>query len=458
MYAILDIETTGISAEREKITEIAIYIHDGTKIIDEFVSLINPERHIQPFITNLTGITNEMVRKAPKFYEIAKQIIEYTDNKIIIGHNVSFDYGFIKNEFKNLGYDFQRKTLCTVKLSRKIFPGKKSYSLGVLCDSLGIQIADRHRAAGDALAAVKLFELLLSVDNADKPLFSEMLGEKYSGLNPVFDIKIIEKLPQLCGVYYFFDSNNNLIYIGKSTNIKNRVKSHLLNCKTKKAAEIKSRIADIDTLTTGSELVALLKETDEIKQHQPIYNKAQKRNVFQYGIVQTINNQGYINFKIEQISKKNNGAIASFSTLLEAKSKLEYLTEKYNLCPKLSGLYDAENACFHYSIKKCNGVCIGNEDVSEYNHRACMALQLFQYPYKSFLIIDKGRTFAERSAVLVRQGKYIGFGFFDITEGIDSYETIIENITHYQDNSDTQQIINSYLKSKKFEKLIIIEK
>jgi len=162
LYAIIDIETTGQSAKNGKITEIAVFIHDGFKVTDSFSSLINPECYIPGFITNLTGIDNEMVRNAPKFYEVARRIVEITENMVFVAHNVSFDYRFIQEEFKRLGYDYQRKTMCTVKMGRKFLPGHKSYSLGRICDELGITIEGRHRAAGDALATVKLFEMILA--------------------------------------------------------------------------------------------------------------------------------------------------------------------------------------------------------------------------------------------------------------------------------------------------------
>ncbi|KAB2868001.1 MAG: 3'-5' exonuclease [Bacteroidales bacterium] len=161
MYAVVDIETSGGRAQVDKITEIAIYIHDGRRVVDEFATLINPEVSIPPFITNLTGINNQMVANAPKFYEVAKQIVLITEGKLFVAHNAQFDYGFIQAEFKRLGYDYQRQTLCTVKMSRKIIPGLKSYSLGNLCQSVGIPINNRHRAAGDALATTKLLDLLL---------------------------------------------------------------------------------------------------------------------------------------------------------------------------------------------------------------------------------------------------------------------------------------------------------
>ncbi len=161
MFIIIDIETTGSSSKYGKITEIALYQHNGVEITNSFTTLINPEIDIPYFITRLTGIDNETVKNAPKFYEVAKKIVELTENRIFVAHNVYFDYSFVKEEYKRLGYEFNRKTLCTVQLSRKLLPGFSSYSLGKLCSDLGIEINGRHRADGDALATVKLFEILL---------------------------------------------------------------------------------------------------------------------------------------------------------------------------------------------------------------------------------------------------------------------------------------------------------
>lgn len=161
MFAIIDIETTGNSYRHGQITEIAIYQHNGTEVTGSFSTLVKPDMDIPLFITRLTGISNEMVKNAPPFYEIARKVVELTAGRIFVAHNVQFDYKFVKEEFNRLGYDFHRKTLCTVQLSRKLLPGYKSYALGKLCAERGIEINGRHRAAGDALATVKLFELLL---------------------------------------------------------------------------------------------------------------------------------------------------------------------------------------------------------------------------------------------------------------------------------------------------------
>jgi DNA polymerase III subunit epsilon len=168
MFAIIDIETTGSSYKYGKITEIAIIIHNGTKITDSFSTLINPEMDIPYFITRLTGISNEMVANAPRFFEVAKKIVEITAGCVFVAHNASFDYKFIQEEYKRLGYNYNRKVLCTVKLSRKYFPGYSTYSLGKLCENLGITIKNRHRAEGDALATTEVFSRILKNHEAKK--------------------------------------------------------------------------------------------------------------------------------------------------------------------------------------------------------------------------------------------------------------------------------------------------
>lgn len=453
MYAIIDIETTGGSSQNEKITEIAVFIHDGEKVIDEFQTLIHPEKSIPPFISQMTGITNEMVENAPKFFEIAKKLIELTEGKIIVAHNSAFDYNFIRQEYKHLGYDFKRKTLCTVKLSRKLLPGKKSYSLGKLCSELGISIHGRHRAGGDAAATVQLFAILLKTGAKELQVPIDKYEKQLKELQLNFDKNLIAKLPEATGVYYFYNEEKKLIYIGKSKNIRQRVIQHLSNYSTKKAIEMKNSIADIDFETTGSELVALLKESEEIKIHQPIYNRSQRRSRFNYGLYVSYDSQGYIRLSHEK-TVNSSLPLASYSSALEAKNSLHYLVDFYGLCQKLCGLYESSDACFHYGIKKCQGACIGLESVEAYNNRAKKALSQFEQQYKNFMVIDVGKNENEKALVLVENGKYKGFGFADVDMMNNNLELLKENILPRQDNRDVQQIIKNYLKNHKVQKLI----
>ena len=193
IYAIVDIETTGGKYNEEGITEIAIYKHDGKKIIDQFISLINPKRSIQPYVVKLTGISEKMLRNAPKFFEVAKRIVEITEGCILVAHNAKFDYRILKLEFERLGFKYSRKSICTVELSKKLIPDLKSYSLGKLVRSLGIPISDRHRASGDAIATTKLFELLITKDLDKEIIKASVRKEPKLQLEPKLT-SIIESL------------------------------------------------------------------------------------------------------------------------------------------------------------------------------------------------------------------------------------------------------------------------
>jgi DNA polymerase III subunit epsilon len=454
MYAIIDIETTGGSARIEKITEIAIYLHDGNQITGEFNTLVNPERNIPYFITNLTGITNEMVEDAPCFFEIARKIVELTEGRTFVAHNARFDYSFIRQEFKSLGFNYKRNILDTVALSRKLFPGHRSYSLGNICNDLKITISGRHRAAGDALATVKLFEILMARDREISGSKSLLLrNTRVAKLNPKLDITKIDNIPDEPGIYYFYNENNDLIYIGKSRNLQQRISTHLSNNTTNRSMEMRDLIADIDYEATGSELIALLKESFEIKENKPVYNRAQRRTGFQWGIFSFIDQNGYINYRYGQLDI-DDSPVSVFTSKEKTKSKLNSLVEAYGLCQKLSGLYETEGACFHHQVGICRGACCGIESAEEYNERAAKAIEEFIFSRRNFFIIDKGRNEEERCAVKIVNGKYAGYGYFNINDMGFGLTAVHECIKPSADNRDIQVILKSYLKNNRVEKII----
>lgn len=454
MYAIIDIETTGGSPKWEKITEIAMYLHDGTQITGEFVTLVNPEKNIPYYITNLTGITNEMVENAPRFYEIAKKIVELTEDRTFVAHNARFDYSFIRQEFKSLGFNYKRNTLDTVALSRKLLPGHRSYSLGNICDDLSISIVGRHRAAGDALATVRLFEILMEKDREINGSRSTLFrNTKVSKLNPKLDITKIENIPEEPGVYYFYNENDDLIYIGKSQNLRQRISTHLSNNSTHRAMEMRDQIADIDWETTGSELIALLKESSEIKKNKPVFNRAQRRTNFQWGLFSFTDQNGYINFRYGLLDN-DDSPLSVFTSKDKVKSTLNSLVEKYGLCQKLSGLYETEGACFQYQVGICRGACCGKESAKEYNIKATRATEEFLFTRRNFFIIDTGRCIEERCAVKIVNGKYAGYGYFNINEMGFGLSAIHDCIKPWADNRDIQTILKQYLKNKRVEKIV----
>jgi DNA polymerase-3 subunit epsilon len=454
MYAIIDIETTGGSARIEKITEIAVYLHDGEKITGEFISLVNPERNIPYFITNLTGITNEMVENAPRFFEIAKTIVELTEGRTFVAHNARFDYSFIRQEFKSLGFNFKRSILDTVSLSRKLFPGYRSYSLGNICREMKINITDRHRATGDALATVRLFEILLEKDRELNGYKSNLIrNTRISKLNPKLDISKIDAIPDEPGIYYFYDEDGRLIYIGKSRNLQQRISTHLSNNATNRAMEMRDLIADIDWEITGSELIALLRESYEIKDNKPYFNRAQRRTGFNWGIFSFRDEAGYVNFRCAQ-TNSDDFPLSVFTSKERAKSKLESLVGTYELCQKLTGLYDTDGACFQYHVGICKGACCGKESPDAYNERANRAAEEFVFTRRNFFIIDKGRDEEERCAVKVVNGKFSGYGYFNINDIGFGLSAVHDCIKPSSDNHDIQIILKQYLRSNRIEKII----
>ncbi|WP_460220782.1 exonuclease domain-containing protein [Psychroserpens sp. MEBiC05023] len=453
MYAILDIETTGGKYNEEGITEIAIYKFDGHQVIDKFISLVNPEREIQPFVVNLTGINNNMLKTAPKFYEVAKRIVEITEDCIIVAHNAQFDYRILRTEFKRLGFGFKRKTLCTVELSKQLIPDQASYSLGKLTRALGIPVSDRHRANGDAMATVKLFKMLLSKDLDKHIIKDHVKTEIIKRLNENHKV-IIDKLPAVTGVYYIHDENGEIIYIGKSKNIKHRINQHLTNTSTK-SKKLQLLVKSVTYEATGSELVALLKESAEIKRNKPLYNRALRRNIFTHGLYSFKDENGYINLKIAK-TNSNEKPITTFSNMQSAKSFMFKVIEQYNLCQKLTGLYPTKSNCFNYTIKSCNGACILKETSEDYNKRVEELIAKNSYDNKNMVIIDQGRDIDEKSVIYIENGAFKGLGFYDLNHQINNIDVLESIITPMENNRDTQHIIQSYLRRNKKLKTIAI--
>ena len=446
MYSIIDVETTGAAAKYGKLTEIAIILHDGTAVTETFNTLINPECNIPYNITRLTGITNDMVASAPKFYEVAKKIIELTAGKIFVAHNVMFDYSFIKEEFRRLGYDFKRKTICTVKLGRKLLPGHRSYSLGNICADLEIPISDRHRAIGDALATAKLFEILIQQNNL---LESSLFVEQTYPLSK----ERMAAIPAKTGVYYFYDTHGTIIYIGKSNDIHQRIITHFGNSQTKKAIEMRSRISDISWEETGSELVALLLESSEIKKYKPLYNRSQRRSAFNYGLFSFEDSSGYLHLKITKI-EGDEIPLTTFHFLQEGLDYLHKLSQRYALCKKLCHLDNNAGECFNTQLHECQGACTGLESAESYNFRVCKSIHPLKFRSSNFFVIDQGRTKDENAVIKILNGCFIGFGYISNDYTFHDLEPLHDCIHRYNDNRDTRIIIKGYINRNKNLKIL----
>lgn len=451
MYAILDIETTGGQFNEEGITEIAIYKFDGHEVVDQFISLVNPEIPIQPFVVKLTGINNAMLQSAPKFFEVAKRIIEMTNDCVIVAHNASFDYRILRTEFRRLGYDFEARTLCTVELSKKLLPEQPSHSLGKLVRALGIPMADRHRASGDAMATVKLFKILLEKD-LEKEIVKDFIKlEIEKGIAPKL-LDIVAGLPAKTGIYYIHNEKGNLIYIGKSRNIKKRVNQHFTGTSTK-CKKIQAEVFTVTYDETGSELIALLKESEEIKINKPIHNRGQRKNISRLALYAEKDKNGYLNLKLQKADGRKK-EITSFTSLQEGKNALFRITSHYNLCQKLTGLYVSKTNCFQYNIKECDGACIGEISAEEYNTRVQEFIENNSFENQNMVLVDRGRTINERSAVLIENGIYKGYAFYDLNYQINNIEILKNIIIPMQNNRDIRNIIQGHVRKSKTLKIV----
>ncbi|KQS32504.1 exonuclease domain-containing protein [Pedobacter sp. Leaf194] len=436
LYAVVDIETTGGHASANGITEVAINIHDGNEITESYTTLINPGRAIPAYITALTGIDEEMLANAPAFEDVALQIYQLLHGKVFVAHNVNFDYSFLKHHLALAGYDLQCRKLCTVRMSRKIFPGKVSYSLGKLCNALQIPLQNRHRAAGDADATSILFNLLLEHDL--EGTIPEMLKKtsKEQVLPPNLDKAAIMRLPNQPGVYYFKDSKGKIVYVGKAKDLKKRVTSHFTGNKpNRQRQDFLRTIHHVDYVVCGTELMALILEANEIKRLWPENNRAMKRYEHKYDLYVFEDQNGYLRLAIDK-HKKNNKALQSFNNLLEGYNFLNQIVDKYQLCAKLCYLQKTATRCTAHENGQCFGACSGIETVAVYNKRLTSALDDIQNMQPSFALVDEGREHEELSCLVVEKGRFYGMGYFkDKNYLADGLASVKENLSTYQSNS-----------------------
>lgn len=418
-FAILDVETTGGYGTQNRITEIAIIVHDGVQEIERYSTLVNPESFIPQRITELTGIDNQMVKGAPLFKDIARKVWDLTNDRIFVAHNVSFDYGVIRNEFAQLGADFTRRKLCTVRLSRKVLPGKESYSLGRLVHSLGITLNNAHRALADTEVTVKLFEILLET-GGEKVLKNELRAlNKESKIPPHLNEEVFNKLPNVCGVYRFYDREGKILFVGSSAEIKMQVAKHFKSVDgSNKESEMVMKVADVSFDITASKLIADIEVVKEIELLNPVFNKIQKSPSFNIGIAQYKDQNGYERLLIDKKAKAGTSFFLKFSKQSEAKIFLEELVRKGRLCEKLSGLQNPEQQCSNHDLNLCKGACLKEENAADYNNRLRESLSTLVFDGDSFFVKDLGRSIDEYSVAWVQNGIYKGCGFFnhDLTD------------------------------------------
>ncbi|CAM4186299.1 exonuclease domain-containing protein [Flavobacterium weaverense] len=440
-YAIVDIETTGGNASHSRITEIAIIIHDGTKVIDRWETLVNPQKNIPPAIFALTGITNEMVIDAPTFDIISDKVFELLSDRVFVAHNVNFDYSFVRHELESAGLKWTAKKLCTVRASRKIRPGMLSYSLGRLCKSLDIDLENRHRAGGDADATAILFTKLLEWDTEkemDKMIKKTSQDQR---LPPNLPPEDFDQLPEKPGVYYFYDEHKKVVYVGKAVNLKKRVASHFGGHKiTPQRQNFLRDIHAISFEVCGTELMALLLECTEIKQLWPIHNKALKKFEPKFGFFEYEARNGYRYLAIGKLAKNQN-CIETFDSIYSG----------INLLQELAAKFEIDNRFCKYGSLSDGAFMAPNDstdlpEIEQHNDQVQAAIDSYLNSRQSFAIIDKGRTKEERSCIWVEKGHFYGMGYIDMDVVVNNPSEVKEHLTPYKTNQYIMQLIFAFAK------------
>ena len=440
-YAIVDIETTGGAASNSGITEIAVILHDGQSVKGRYSTLINPQRAIPAYITSLTGISMPMVANSPTFEDIASNIYALLQGKVFVAHNVNFDYSFIKYHLTRAGYDLQVPKICTVRMSRKIFPGLRSYSLGALCKELNIPIQERHRAGGDADATALLFEKLLLHDNTGHitKMLKKGISEQQIPSNlPVDDIM---QLPSLPGVYYFKDNKQKVIYVGKAINLQKRVKSHFSgNSPNAQRQNFLRRIYSITYEVCGTELMAFVLEAIEIKRLWPEYNRVLKKYEPKFGLFAYEGLDGLKRLAIDKYIQ-NKPAIEVFHRLTDGTNLLHHWINEYRLCKKL---------CHIGVCDDCDGNCtITNHNATVYNVQAQLAIDNYLLQLPSYFIVDEGRHPTEQSVIWVEKGKFYGMGYVSIYADMNDTLKIKSQLKRHAGNFYILQLIQNFAEANK---------
>lgn len=453
MYAIVDVETTGGSARYERVIEVAVVLHDGQRVVDTFATLLYPERSIPWNITRITGINDEMVANAPRFFEVARRIVEMTREAVFVAHNVSFDYGFLREEFARLGYTFScRQRLCTVRLARKVFPGLPSYSLDNLRAHFGIGSERAHRALDDALATARLLEHILAAQNGQQSIRALIQhGVQASRLPEGITLERLNEAPEACGVYYLHDARGEVVYVGKSVDIRKRLFEHFADT-SPKGEKLRAGVSDFSYEVTGSELVALLLESAEIKRLQPRINRALRVREFSAAIYAYTDERGYRRFvvgRLQQSPRAPLERIAELPRLSNARSWLESVARRFELCYKLCHLEDTTGACFHHSLHRCMGACVGAEPPEAYNERAEQAITALSRGLSgSFAVLEPGRSTDEQAVVVVWEGAFVGYAYCPTQETFSLQEVVEMAHRPFQD-PDAARIIRGYLEQRR---------
>lgn len=396
-FAFVDIETTGPNSKKDKVIDVSVKIVENNQLISSFDSLVNPKRYIPSFIQNFTGIKPEMVENQPVFNEIAEDLFNILDGCIFVAHNVRFDYNFLKAEFERAGISFNASKLCTVKLSRKLFPEFKRHNLDSIIERYGFKIDLRHRAEADCLALVQFWDYLhqnLKEDHL-KNAIEEQMDLIRTPLN--VEKQMIENLPQGCGVYVMSSSKNGFpLYIGKSKNIQERVMQHFTGgLKSRKDMQLLKQVEDISAIQTPGEFSALMLEASMIRTHKPLLNRRLRDYKQLYKAQIKKEDSGLLGVKVSEFTHidPNESYLGLFRTKKDFDKLLLRLAKDFDLCHKALGIEKSKESCFNYNLEKCKGVCVGKEKIEEHNKRLLKAFKKYEiqkWPFNGMVLLKEG--------------------------------------------------------------------
>lgn len=407
-FAFLDIETTGGNSTRDRITEIALRLWRNGNVVSEWQTLVNPGTRIPTFIQSFTGITDGMVETAPRFGEIADVLEEKLKGAVFVAHNARFDYGFVKAEFRRIGRPFSARVLCTVKMSRRLYPGFRRHNMDVLIERHGLPLVERHRAMGDVAAMQAFFQHALAergrhvLEQAIRDLLQR--PSVPSHLAP----EVLEGLPSCPGVYRFYGDNDVLLYVGKSINIAQRVASHFSgDHASSRGVRMSEALRRVEWTETAGELGALLLELKQIKTLKPMFNRRSRAAKNLVTLELRENEAGYLQARlVREIEAHRLGDyFGLFRNKRDAERALSGIAAKNDLCNRLLGLEPEQpGPCFQRSLGRCRGACEALEDVTRYNLRTQIAfhgLRLKTWPWSGPVGVVEYDAERDRTDILV---------------------------------------------------------
>lgn len=449
-YAFVDLETTGGNPLNDRIIDIGVLLVDDDEITSEWQSLINPNCSISPFITQITGISNGDVIDAPQFSDIADHLSDLITNRIFVAHNVRFDYSFIKHEFSRININISLIQLCTVKLSRKLYPQYRSHSLDSLINRFSLPVEQRHRALPDTKAMYSFYKKALN-DHGNE-IVDQTISSiiRHPSLPSKVPDKVIQSLPNVPGIYIFYNQEGTPLYVGKSINIKDRVLSHFYDdLESSKELHLKEETSYIDTQICAGELEALITESRLIKELMPIYNH-QLRYIRGVWIAEiTSDSQGYNNLSITNTSSFTYTDRSKIAVISRSKRQLtnsiREICETYELCPKRCGIEKGRGSCFSYHLGKCHGSCIEEETPAQYNrrfHDAFSRTSLLQWPFPGAVVIHEYNQYSDMHAYHIID-KWSLLRTFRVEDELETFSAS-EQID-YSINLDEYKILSKYI-------------